>query len=163
MGKSCLAVAPYLNCRKKKKKQIKRKGALLATCNTFVSNILSKKKKRKKKWFWRLLTLLFPASHVKQAGRKALGSSHVAQFIATLGFKPHNKLLPLLVQKLTQQRLHPELIPSWRSKINHSPKQTNCFKASITAVESQQKPVPSTTQLASRKAATSTQHSTNHD
>lgn len=87
-------------------------------CNTFVSNILSKKEK---KWFRCLLTSLCPASHVKQAGRKALGSSHVAQFIATLGLKPHNKLLPLVVQKLTQQRLHPELIPSWRSKINHSP------------------------------------------
>lgn len=94
-------------------------------CNTFVSNILSKKEK---KWFRCLLTSLSPASHVKQAGRKALGSSHVAQFIATLCLKPHNKLLPLVVQKLTQQRLHPELIPSWRSKINHSPKQTGTSK-----------------------------------
>lgn len=42
------------------------------------------------------------------------------------------------------------------------PKTNWYFKASITAVESQQKPVPSTTQLASRKAATSTQHSMNH-
>lgn len=72
-----------------------------------------------------------PLSRVKQAGKKALGSSH-AQFIATVGFEAtQRKLLPLVVhKKRTQQRLHPELIPSWRPKIDPYLKPTTSKPAS---------------------------------